>query len=46
MEELVDKLMAMRDVICSGKDKLELLLEYENSQFGEVAEVIIDQEVH
>ena len=44
--ELVDKLMAMPDVVCGDEEMQGLLPDYENSHFGEVAEAILAQKDH
>lgn len=44
--ELVDKLMAMPDVVCGDEEMQGLLPDYENSHFEEVAEAILAQKDH
>lgn len=44
--ELVDKLMAMPDVVCADEEIQGLLPDYENSHIEEVAEVILAQKDH
>ena len=44
--ELVDKLMAMPDVVCGVEEMQGLIPDYENSHFEEVAEAILAQKVH
>lgn len=44
--ELVDKLMAMPDVVCGDEEIQGLLPDYENSHFEEVAKAILSQKDH
>ena len=44
--ELVDKLMAMPDVVCGDEEMQGVLPDYENSHFEEVAEAILAQKEH
>lgn len=44
--ELVDKLMAMPEVVCGNEKMQGLLSDYDNSHFEEVAEAILVQKEH
>ena len=44
--ELVDKLMAMPDVVCGDEEMQGLLSDYGNSHFEEVAEAILALKDH